>query len=733
MEVGADGVAIITINNPPLNLLSVDVMFSLKENTEEALQRDDVKAIVITGSNGKFSGGFDVTAFGRKVKLEKPGFFSIDIITDTIEAGRKPLVAAINGPALGGGLEIALACHARISTSSAQLGLPELRYGILPGFGGTQRLPRLVGIPKALEMMLMSKLVNGYRAQSSGLVDALAATEELVDTARSWALDIYNCKKPWVPSLYRTDKLEPLGEARSMFNFARLLAQKQTPNLRHPLVCIDVIEEGVVSGPRVGLLKESEALLELRQSDTCKSLVHFFFAQRGTAKVPGISDLGLVPRKVNKVAVVGGGLMGSGIATELILSKYPVTLKEVDKKFLTAGIDRIKANLQSRIKKGNMTLKELGENLSLLNGVLDYESFSDMDMVIEAVSEDIPSKQQIFADLEKYCPQHCIFASNTSTINLKLICERTNSHDRIVGVHFFSPDHVMQLLEIVRTETTSSQVIVDLLNVGKKMKKTPIVVGNCTGFAVNRMIYPYTQAALMLVEHGADIYQIDQAVTKFGMPMGPFRMMDLVGFKVAIAGGIQFIENFPERSYKSMLVSVKLEDNPGGETTSKGFYIYDNKGKAIPDPEVLNYIDKARSITGVTIDSEIMKLSDQDKVEMMLFPVVNEACRLLEEGIIVKASDLDVAAVMGMGFPAYRGAWCMLSPSYKMMLAVLELHSSPIVVFFFFHFPDASSSLIAVFFFFHFPDASNSRIDQMMKIIVGDEPQLTIIRQLHYL
>ncbi|KAJ6710521.1 GLYOXYSOMAL FATTY ACID BETA-OXIDATION MFP-A PROTEIN [Salix koriyanagi] len=571
------------------------VMFSLKENTEEALQRDDVKAIVITGSNGKFSGGFDVTAFGRKGR------------TTLLIAGRKPLVAAINGPALGGGLEIALACHARISTSSAQLGLPELRYGILPGFGGTQRLPRLVGIPKALEMMLMSKLVNGYRAQSSGLVDALAATEELVDTARSWALDIYNCKKPWAPSLYRTDKLEPLGEARSMFNFARLLAQKQTPNLRHPLVCIDVIEEGVVSGPRVGLLKESEALLELRQSDTCKSLVHFFFAQRGTAKVPGISDLGLVPRKVNKVAVVGGGLMGSGIATELILSKYPVTLKEVDKKFLTAGIDRIKANLQSRIKKGNMTLKELGENLSLLNGVLDYESFSDMDMVIEAVSEDIPSKQQIFADLEKYCPQHCIFASNTSTtINLKLICERTNSHDRI-------------------------------------------------GFAINRMIYPYTQAALMLVEHGADIYQIDQAVTKFGMPMGPFRMMDLAGFKVAIAGGIQFIENFPERSYKSMLVSVKLEDNPGGESTSKGFYIYDNKGKAIPDPEVLNYIDKARSITGVTIDSEIMKLSDQDKVEMMLFPVVNEACRLLEEGIVVKASDLDVAAVMGMGFPAYRG------------------------------------------------------------------------------
>ncbi|KAK9282485.1 hypothetical protein L1049_005403 [Liquidambar formosana] len=289
VEVGTDGVAIITIVNPPLNLLSVDVILSLKESTEQALQRDDVRAIVITGSKGKFSGGFGVTAFGGLQKRETDrrvlGFMSIEFITDSYEAARKPLVAAIDGPTLGGGLEIALACHARISTSTALLGLTELQFGILPGLGGTQRLPRLVGLRKALEMMLMSKRVKGEDALTFGLVDAIVPPDELVNTARLWALDIMEGRKPWVASLYKTDKLEPLAEAREILKFARFQAQKQAPNLRHPLVCIDVIEEGIVSGPRAGLWKEVEALQELRQSDTCKSLVHIFFAQRGTSKV----------------------------------------------------------------------------------------------------------------------------------------------------------------------------------------------------------------------------------------------------------------------------------------------------------------------------------------------------------------------------------------------------------------------------------------------------------------
>ncbi|MBA0683766.1 hypothetical protein Goari_025396, partial [Gossypium aridum] len=632
VEVGADGVAVITIINPPVNSLSLDVLQSLKESFDEALQRDDVKAIVVAGANGKFSGGFDISAFGGiqqgAVQQPKSGYISVEVLTDTIEAARKPSVAAIDGLALGGGLEVAMV--------------------------GTQRLPRLVGLAKSLEMMLTSKPVKGEEALGLGLVDAVVSSHELVNAARQWALDILARRKPWVATLYKTDKIEPLGEARQILNFARAQTRKRAPNLKHPLVCIDVIEEGIVNGPKPALYKEVEAFQGLLKSDTSKSLIHIFFAQRGTSKVPGITDRGLVPRKVKKVAILGGGLMGSGIATALLLSNYTVILNEVNEKFLEAGIGRVKANLGSRVKKGQMTQEKFEKTMSLLRGVLDFESFRDVDMVIEAVIENVSLKQQIFADLEKYCPPHCILASNTSTIDLNLIGKRTKSQDRIIGAHFFSPAHIMPLLEIVRTEHTSPQIIVDLLDVGKKIKKTPIIVGNCTGFAVNRMFFPYTQAGLFLVERGTDVYRIDRAITKFGMPMGPFRLADLVGFGVAIATGSQFIENFPERTYKSMLIPIMQEDKRTGESTRKGFYLYDNKRKASPDPELKMYIEKARSISGVAVDPKFVKLSEKDIVEMIFFPVVNEACRVFAEGIAVKASDIDIAAVMGMGFPPYR-------------------------------------------------------------------------------
>ncbi|XP_009623955.1 glyoxysomal fatty acid beta-oxidation multifunctional protein MFP-a-like isoform X1 [Nicotiana tomentosiformis] len=652
IEVGADGVAVITIINPPVNSLSLDVLYSLEKKLEEGLRRDDVKAIVVIGYQGNFSSGFHISSFDDlqqgKVAQPKPGYVSVDILTDTVEAARKPLVAAIDGYALGGGLEIAMCCHARISTPNAQLGLPELHLGIIPGFGGTQRLPRLVGLAKSLEMLLTAKLVKGEEALDLGLVDAIVSSHQLLETARKWALDIWERKRPWIPTLHRNDKIESIGEAKEILKFARAQAIKQAPNIYHPLAYIDVIEEGVVSGPRAGLIKEYETFEVLLRSDTCKALVHIFFAQRGTTKVPGVTDMGLVPRQVKKVAIVGGGLMGSGIATALLLSNYPVILKEVNDKFLEAGIDRVKANLQRRVNKGKLSEDKFEKALSLFKGTLDYESFRDVDMVIEAVTEDVPLKQQIFIDLEKFCSQHCILASNTSTIDLNLIGEKTKSQDRIIGAHFFSPAHVMPLMEIVRTQQTSPQVIVDLLDVGKKIKKTPVVVRNCTGFAVNRMFFPYTQAALLLVEHGTDIYCIDRAFTKFGMPMGPFRLCDLIGISVAM-------ESMPDRTYKSMLIPLLQGNKRLGETTQRGFYIYDKRRKAKPDPEIKKYIEKARENSGVNIDPKLEKLSDKDIVEMILFPVVNEACRLLAKGIVVKASDLDIASVMGTGFPPYRG------------------------------------------------------------------------------
>ncbi|GAV82698.1 LOW QUALITY PROTEIN: ECH domain-containing protein/3HCDH_N domain-containing protein, partial [Cephalotus follicularis] len=305
-------------------------------------------------------------------------------------------------------------------------------------------LPRLVGITKSLEMMLTSKTVKGEEACALGLVDVVVSPVELVNTARRWALEILEGKRPWVASLYKTEKL-PLGEAREIFKFVRAQARKQAPNLTHIIVCIDVVEEGIVSGPRAGLWKEADAFQELVHSETCKSLILVFFS-RATSKIPGITDRGLVPRRVNKVANLGGGLMGSGIATALILSNYPVILKKVNEKFLEAGIGRVRANLQSRVKKGKMTQEKFEKTMSILKGVLDYGSFKDVDLVIEAVIENVSLKQQIFADLENYCPPHCILASNTSTIDLNLIGEKTRSQNRIIGAYFFSPTHVIPLV-----------------------------------------------------------------------------------------------------------------------------------------------------------------------------------------------------------------------------------------------------------------------------------------------
>ncbi|KAL0323452.1 UNVERIFIED_CONTAM: Glyoxysomal fatty acid beta-oxidation multifunctional protein MFP-a [Sesamum angustifolium] len=314
-------------------------------------------------------------------------------------------------------------------------------------------------------------------------------------------------------------------------------------------------------------------------------------------QVPGVTDLGLKPRSIKKVAILGGGLMGSGIATALILSNYQVILKEVNDKFLQAGIGRVKGNLQSRVKKGQMSQEKFEKTLSLLKGVLDYESFRDVDMVIEAVIENVSLKQQIFSDLEKFCPPHCILSGS---------CDAA-------------------FRNCPYSEDLSSK---------------------CSSL---------TQLLLLLVERGTDVYQIDRAITKFGMPMGPFRLCDLVGFGVAIATGGQFVLNFPERTYKSMLIPLMQEDKRAGETTRRGFYVYDEKRKASPDPEIKKYIEKARELSGVTIDPKLTKMSDKDIVEMIFFPVVNEACRVLAEGIAVKAADLDISAVMGMGFPPYRG------------------------------------------------------------------------------
>lgn len=658
MEVGIDGVAIITICNPPVNSLAIPLIAGLKEKFEEAMRRDDVKAIVLTGNAGKFSGGFDINVFQNVHKTGDISILpdvSIDLVVNTIEDAKKPAVAAIEGLALGGGLELTMGCHARIAAPKAQLGLPELTLGVLPGFGGTQRLPRLVGLSKAVEMMLLSKSITSEEGKKLGLIDALVSAEELLRVSRLWALDIAERRKPWMRSLHRTDKLSSLSESREILKVARQQAKQTAPNMPQHQACIDVIEEGIVHGGYNGVLKEAKVFKELVLSDTSRGLVNVFFAQRATSKVPNVTDIGLKPRAVKKVAVIGGGLMGSGITTALILSNIYVVLKEINSEYLQRGIQMVEANVRGLVTRKKLAQDKADKAISMLQGVLDYSEFRDVDMVIEAVIEKVPLKQKIFSEIENACPPHCILATNTSTIDLNVVGEKTSSQDRIIGAHFFSPAHVMPLLEIVRTEKTSAQTIVDLMTVGKIIKKVPVVVGNCTGFAVNRTFFPYTQSAQLLVNLGVDVFRIDRLITSFGLPMGPFQLQDLAGYGVALAVGKEFADAFPDRTFRSPLVQLLVNNGRNGKNNGKGYYLYEKGSKPKPDPSVLPIIEECRRITNILPGGKPISVTDQEIVEMVLFPVVNEACRVMDEGVVVRASDLDIASVLGMSFPSYRG------------------------------------------------------------------------------
>jgi enoyl-CoA hydratase/3-hydroxyacyl-CoA dehydrogenase len=632
------------------------VLQSLFDNLALCQSKDDVKAIVVRGDGGTFCAGFDINQFGKQ------GGGGIDnsineAFVRLLEDGKKPSVAAVQGLALGGGCEVALACNARVATPGTSLGLPELQLGIIPGFGGTQRLPRLVGVAKAIEMMLKSTPLKTPAAMDAGLVDSVVGPEELLRAAKKMAMDMALGLVPRNKSLFRTDRLDSYAESMAILDFAREKAAKV--GLSHPLLCLDSIQYGIEHGGLRGLEKEGECFAAAASLDTHKALVHIFFAQRATKKVTGITDRGLSPRKMKKIAVLGGGLMGSGIATACILAGHEVIIKEINEKFMQAGLDRVRSNIMSRVKKGKMKERMAEKVLSLLCGTVSYDPFKSVDMVIEAVIEDIGLKQKIFQDLVDACPPHCILSTNTSTIDIELIGSKVpQAQDRIVGAHFFSPAHIMPLLEIVRTSKTSPQVVLDTIAFGSGIKKTPVVVGNCTGFAVNRVFFPYTQAACLLVDMGLDPYVIDKVISGFGMPMGPFRLSDLVGADIGLHVGKNFLDSFPERCYPARVILLLNERKRLGEKTGSGFYKFGANRKALPDPALQEILQESRAASGVEslLKSPLFsKMSPKDITEFIMLPVVNEGCRVIAEGIVDKPADLDIATVMSMGFPAPRG------------------------------------------------------------------------------
>jgi enoyl-CoA hydratase/3-hydroxyacyl-CoA dehydrogenase len=650
-----DDIALITVDSPPVNALSVAVRDGLADAFQQANADDAIHAIVVTGANQNFVAGADINELkalaegGVAVAKNRP---SLTVWLDKLEASDKPVVMAVDGFALGGGLELAMAGHYRVATTRCRVGLPELTLGILPGAGGTQRLPRLAGLEKACEMMLMSRESRGKQALEDGIVDEMVEPEQLLGAAKAAARKLAAGELPRRISSQLTDRIPAADQVRQIGQAVEGMFGDKTRNQIHHQLCLDAAIYGALEGYAAGVKREGENFIKCLEGPQSAGMMHMFFASKAVAKVPGVTDQKLEPKPIRKVGVLGGGTMGSGIATWLISSGIDVVLKEANEEFAEAGRGRIDANLSSRLKRGKLSQDKYDAAMARLTATTKYDGFDQFDMVIEAVTENIELKQAIFADLEKATRPDCILASNTSTIDLDVIAKNTHAAERIVGTHFFSPAHVMPLVEVVRSKHTSPETILTAVDLVKRNRKTPVTVGNCVGFLVNRIFFHYSLATYMLADRGVDPYRIDKALFGFGMPMGPFRMHDLAGIDVGkFAGGIM-ADAYADRAYRSTLGLRMVDVGRLGQKTGKGYYQYEDGKTAVEDPDIQPILAAARADAG---NPDPIDVTDDEIIEMALFGVVNEACRTLDEGIAIRASDIDVASVMGMGFPAYRG------------------------------------------------------------------------------
>jgi len=648
------GVGVIRIDNPPVNALSAAVLVALESCLAEARGVAGVTGLVIIGARDVFVAGADVSRLERMAAgapLDEPGVPRLPELLRSIEESALPVVAAIDGFALGGGLELALACHARVGTPEAKLGLPELALGLIPGAGGTQRLPRLAGLEAAVEMMLSSRPVAGARAKELGILDAVVPQGELLLRARSLALEIARGLRPKRVSLSESQRLPAEDERSALLSRARADAARRFPHVSHASACLDAIEHGIEAGGDAGLVRERELFLAALGSEAARGLLHLFFAERAAAKVPGIELSEDSSGELAVIGVVGGGTMGSGIATALLDAGLDVVLVETSPELAARARGRIEKNVERAVEKGRLDAERARETLARLETVSALSALARADLVIEAASEDLALKRRIFAELRELTHPHVPLCSNTSTIDIGELGTGAGLEERLVGLHFFSPAHVMKLVEVVRAAESGKAALASALRLVKRMKKTAVTVRSCPGFLVNRVFMPYSQLTGFLIDRGIDPYRIDRALVAFGMPMGPNRMSDLAGVDVGVAAGNVLDAAYPNRVYRSALRRLLFEAGRLGEKSGRGHYLYES-GRALPDPELSEFVARARALAGSPTSIE---LSDQEIAELVLFGVVNEACRVVEERVVLRPSDVDVAATLGMGFPSFRG------------------------------------------------------------------------------
>ena len=631
-----DNVAILTLNSPPVNALSANVREGLDKGIKEAIANSNVDAIVLICDGRTFIAGADISEFGKEPK--GPSLFEVQ---EELENSPKPIIAAIHGTALGGGLEVALTCHYRIAVPSAKCGLPEVSLGLLPGAGGTQRLPRLVGVEQALKMVTSGIHLSADKCLKSGLIDKLATENHLLEDSISFAKEIVSENKPLKKVRDIDEKVTAARGNDKLFNDFRNSISRKTRGFLAPEYNIQCIEAAVNKPFDEGIKVERDLFLKLVTGNQSAAQRYFFFSQRQVAKIPDI------PKETEKlpikdVGIIGAGTMGGGIAMNFANAGIPVTIIEQSQEILDKGIGIIRKNYENTASKGRISIDDVEKRMNLINGDVSINSLAEKDLIIEAVFENMDLKKEIFSKLNNVAKKGAILATNTSGLDINEIASTTDSPENVIGLHFFSPANVMKLLEIVRGEKTSNEVIATSMTMAKSIGKVAALVGVCPGFVGNRILAQRQREANKLILEGALPWDIDDALFEFGFPMGPFAMSDLAGLDIG----------WNKENSRGETIREKLcENDRFGQKSGKGFYIYDENRKKSPDPEV------EELIISFAQEKQIKRrsISKDEIIERCLYPMINEGFKILEEGMAIRASDIDIIWINGYGWPVYEG------------------------------------------------------------------------------
>jgi len=642
-----DGIAILTLNNPPVNGLGAGVRTAFVKHYEAAKANPEVTAMVVAGAGRMFCAGADISEFGKPEPADAP---ALPPVLDQMEAGEKPVVAAIHGVALGGGAEVALACHYRVALKSARFGLPEVTLGIIPGAGGTQRLPRLIDVKDALELITSGNPVPADKAKALGAIDEVVE-DDVLDAAIAYARKLVADGTPPRRSSEQTASIEAAKGDPGLFDEFKKGLAKRARNLEAPVAAVDCVKAATEKDFADGIRFERDTFKVLVASEQSKALRYAFFIERVANKIDDVpKDTPVQP--IEQAAIIGCGTMGGGIAMNFANGGIPVTVLETAQGALDHGLGIIAKNYAATVAKGRLKQAAMDERMGLITGTTSYDDLKDADIVIEAVFEDMGVKKEVFARLDAVTKPQAILASNTSTLDIDEIASATKRPEKVVGTHFFSPANVMRLLENVRGEKTSKETIATVMDLSKKIGKVGVLVGNCFGFVGNRMLYPYSRQANFLLEEGCLPQDVDRVIYGFGFAMGPFAVGDLAGLDIGYAVRKANPQIAPTNRRTSAIGDKLVEMGRKGQKTQAGWYKYEDGSRTpIPDPVVEALIVDTSKELGI----ERRAISDEEILQRCMYPLINEGAKILEEGIAQRPSDIDVIWLYGYGFPRYRG------------------------------------------------------------------------------